>query len=48
VSKVSELAQQLIREGCQLDINPIVWSRDRWVALDVKAIISGDEITRSA
>ena len=48
VSEVSELAQQLIREGCQLDINPIVWSRDRWVALDVKAIISGNEINRSA
>jgi succinyl-CoA synthetase beta subunit len=40
VSKVAELALQLIREGCQLDINPIVWSRDRWVALDVKAIIA--------
>jgi len=47
VSQVSELAQQLIREGCQLDINPIVWSRDRWVALDVKVIISGSEIPRS-
>jgi hypothetical protein len=42
VARVSELAQHLIREGCQLDINPIVWSRDRWVALDVKAIIPGD------
>ena len=41
VSKVAELALQLIREGCQLDINPIVWSRDRWVALDVKAIVNG-------
>jgi hypothetical protein len=42
VAEVSGLAQHLIREGCQLDINPIVWSRDRWVALDVKAIITGD------
>ena len=42
VSKVAELALQLIREGCQLDINPIVWSRDRWVALDVKAIVNGN------
>jgi hypothetical protein len=42
VSKISGLAQQLIREGCQLDINPIVWSRDRWVALDVKTIIAGN------
>ena len=40
VSKVAKLALRLIREGCQLDINPIVWSRDRWVALDVKAIIA--------
>ena len=47
VSKVADLAQQLIRKGWQLDINPIVWSRDRWVALDVKAIISGNETTRS-
>jgi acetyl-CoA synthetase (ADP-forming) len=42
VATVSELALQLIREGCQLDINPIVWRRDRWVALDVKAILGGD------
>jgi acetyltransferase len=40
LSKVAGLALELIREGCQLDINPIVWSRDRWVALDVKAIIA--------
>jgi succinyl-CoA synthetase beta subunit len=40
ISKVAELALQLIREDCQLDINPIVWSGDRWVALDVKAIFS--------
>jgi succinyl-CoA synthetase beta subunit len=40
VSKVAELALELIREECQLDINPIVWSRDRWVALDVKATIA--------
>jgi acetyltransferase len=48
VSKVAGLALQLIREGCQLDINPIVWSRDRWVALDVKAIITGKDFRRSA
>jgi succinyl-CoA synthetase beta subunit len=40
VSKISGLALQLIGEGCQLDINPIVWSRDCWVALDVKAIVA--------
>jgi len=48
VSKVAGLALQLIREGCQLDINPIVWSLDRWIALDVKAIITGSDFTRSA
>ena len=48
VAKVAELALQLIREGCQLDINPIVCCRDRWIALDVKAIISGNEARRSA
>jgi hypothetical protein len=47
VSKISGLALQLIGEGCQLDINPIVWSRDRWVALDVKAIIGGADSRRS-
>ena len=47
VSKIAELALQLILEGCQLDINPIVWSRDRWVALDVKAIIAEDHSVRS-
>jgi len=48
IAKVAELALQLIREDCQLDINPIVWSRDRWVALDVKAIITGNDFRRSA
>jgi len=46
VSKIAELAVDLIAVGCQLDINPIIWSRDRWVALDVKAIITGDESKR--
>jgi len=48
IAKVAELALQLIREDCQLDINPIVWSRGRWVALDVKAIITGNDFRRSA
>jgi hypothetical protein len=39
VARVGELALHLIREGSQLDINPVVWSGERWVALDVKAII---------
>lgn len=43
VAKIADLAVHLIREGCQLDINPIVWCRDRWIALDVKAIIAEDD-----
>ena len=39
ISKVADLSVHLIREGCQLDINPIVWSRDRWIALDVKVVL---------
>jgi hypothetical protein len=39
ISKVADLAVHLIREGCQLDINPIVWAQDRWVALDVKVVL---------
>jgi succinyl-CoA synthetase beta subunit len=46
IAKVAELALQLIREDCQLDINPIVWSRDRWVALDVKAILEEGGLDR--
>jgi hypothetical protein len=42
VAGVADLALQLIGAGCQLDINPIVWSRDRWIALDVKVILSGE------
>jgi acetyltransferase len=48
VVKVAELAPHLIREGCQLDVNPIVWSGQRWVALDVKAILGENEPRRSA
>jgi hypothetical protein len=39
VAKIADLAVHLIGRGCQLDINPIVWCRERWVALDVKTII---------
>ena len=42
VAGVADLALQLIRAGCQLDINPIVWSQDRWIALDVKVILSDE------
>ena len=40
ISKVAGLAVHLIAEDCQLDINPIVWSRERWIALDVKIVLS--------
>ena len=43
VAKIADLAVHLIGEGCQLDINPIVWSRERWIALDVKTIIAEDD-----
>ena len=39
VSRVADLAVYLIGPGCQLDVNPIVWSRDRWIALDVKIVV---------
>jgi len=40
VERVAELAVHLIHRGCQLDINPIVWVEDRWVALDVKVVLA--------
>jgi len=40
IERVAELAMHLIHRGCQLDINPIVWSRERWIALDVKVVLS--------
>jgi acetyltransferase len=40
IRRVAELSVHLIRRDCQLDINPIVWSRDRWVALDVKIMLA--------
>jgi succinyl-CoA synthetase beta subunit len=39
IERVAELSVHLIDRGCQLDINPIVWSQDRWVALDVKVVL---------
>jgi len=39
IERVAELAVHLIHRGCQLDINPIVWAEDRWVALDVKVVL---------
>jgi hypothetical protein len=41
IERTAELSVHLIDRGCQLDINPIVWSRDNWVALDVKVVIAG-------
>lgn len=40
ISGVADLAVHLIWEGCQLDINPIVWSNDSWIALDVKIVLA--------
>ena len=36
---VSLLAVHLIGEGCQLDINPLVLSGGRWMALDAKVVL---------
>ena len=40
IENVSHLAAALIREGCQLDINPIVWTGSSWLALDAMVILS--------
>ncbi|UCF95861.1 MAG: acetate--CoA ligase family protein [Spirochaetaceae bacterium] len=40
IERIAELAVQLIDQGCQLDINPIVWDSKRWVALDVKLVLA--------
>jgi len=40
IERAAELAVHLVHRGCQLDINPIVWSQDRWVALDVKVVLT--------
>lgn len=39
IERVADLSLHLIDEGCQLDMNPIVWSGKQWVALDVKIMI---------
>ena len=39
VSNVSKLAHDMGDKLSQLDINPIVFSKDKWVALDVKIIL---------
>lgn len=39
ISNISILAQDMGDRLSQLDINPIVFSKDRWVALDVKIIL---------
>lgn len=39
ISQVSILAHDMGEQLSQLDINPIVFSEDKWVALDVKIIL---------
>ena len=39
IEKVADLSIYLIEDGCQLDINPIVWDGKQWMALDVKVVI---------
>jgi acyl-CoA synthetase (NDP forming) len=40
IEKVSHLAEALIQKGGQLDINPIVWTGETWLALDAMIILS--------
>jgi len=40
LQRVAALSGHLIDRGCQLDINPIVWTEDCWVALDVKVVLT--------
>jgi len=39
ISQVSKLAHDLGDELSQLDINPIVFSKSEWIALDVKVVL---------
>jgi succinyl-CoA synthetase beta subunit len=39
IASVSNLANDMGDRLSQLDINPIVFSKDTWVALDVKIIL---------
>lgn len=39
IEKVSVLCEELIEPGCQLDINPIVWTGETWYALDAMIIL---------
>jgi len=40
VERVAEIATCLIGPGDQLDVNPVVWGADSWVALDAKVILA--------
>jgi hypothetical protein len=40
IERVGEMATHLIGPGDQLDVNPVVWSENRWVALDAKVVLA--------
>ena len=40
VQRVARLATRLIGPGDQLDVNPVVWAGERWVALDAKIVLA--------
>lgn len=40
VERIAGLATDLIGPGDQLDINPVVWAGERWVALDAKIVLA--------
>ncbi len=39
ISLFSQLAAAVTAEGAQLDINPLVWTGDKWLVLDGKAVL---------
>ncbi|UCD88781.1 MAG: acetate--CoA ligase family protein [Desulfobacterales bacterium] len=41
ISKTSDLVFELGSSVCQLDINPLVFSRSSWIALDAKLVLNG-------
>ncbi len=39
IEKISRLAEAFQGEECQLDINPVVWMNDTWIALDAAIVL---------
>ncbi len=39
IESIGEAAETFVSGGNQLDINPVVWNGERWIALDAKAVL---------